>query len=271
MDRQLADAVIPGFPSSVPAEAFPTSTPRSSREALQLLESLRPTRGNLADEESWQRMLGGRNRYNHERQQIAWERRSALLVWMLENRMFLRFRPLGWLGMDYIIVQHGDGAMLARALGLGKATICRDLSALQATHPDLFGKPNIGMSYAEYMMFWRYARQAGMGNPQPDHNLRFPSNQHGPDARTRRCVVRALGRDVYQAAPQAQPVAETVAETVEETVEARDSEERVRDESDRGVPTAEEFLAMLDQNCPRLTPQAPDARRRRVLRNTVTL
>ncbi|MDA1166599.1 MAG: hypothetical protein O3B13_26175, partial [Planctomycetota bacterium] len=75
--------------------------------------------------------------------------------------------------------------------------------------------------------------------------------------------VRALGRDVYQAAPQAQPVAETVAETVEVTA---------GEESDRGVPTAEEFLAMLDQNCPRLAPQAPDdTRRLRLLRNTVTL
>ena len=259
MHRPFENAVITGFPLSVPPQPFPPGTPRSSREALQLLESLRPTSGNLADEESWRRMLGGRKRYNHKRQQIARERRSALLVWLLENRMFLRFRPLGWLGTDHIIVQHGDGAMLARALGLGKATICRDLSALQATHPDLFGKPNIGMSYAEYMTFWRYARLAGMGNPQPDHNLRFPSNQHGPDARTRRSVVRALGRDVYQAAPQAQPVAETVAVTAGE-------------ESDRGVPTAEEFLAMLDQNCPRLAPQAPDdTRRLRLLRNTVSL
>jgi hypothetical protein len=165
---------------------------------MLMLEGLRPTSGNLAPEESWRRMLGGRQRYNHERQQKAKARRDAILIWLMENRMYLPTKRLGYLGTDYIVARHGDGALLAKALGVGKATVCRDLSALQATRLALFGKPNIEANYEEYMTFWRYAHRTGLGNEQPGHNLRFPRAQRGPEARTRRNVVKALGHDVYQ-------------------------------------------------------------------------
>lgn len=188
-------------------------------------------------------MLGGRKRYNHQRQQVALARREAVLAWLMENRMSIRSRSLGWLPTDRITVRHGDGAMLARALGLGKATICRDLSALQATHPALFGRQTIPVQYTEYMSFWRYARQAGLGNAQPDHNLRFAANQSGPVARTQNSVIRALGKNVYQPKP------EPPTERVQRKGEAEETD---------GPQTKAEFLAMLDQNCP---PQEPPARK----------
>jgi hypothetical protein len=257
MDRQLADAVIPGFPSSIPAEAFPAGTPRSARETLQLVEGLRPTSGNLTPDEAWRRIVGGRSRYNHERQQTARARRGAILIWLLENRMYFRNRRLGYLGTDHIVMQHGDGAMLSKALRLGKATLCRDLSSLQATHPELFGNHSIGMSYDEYMGFWRHARQAGLGNEQPGQNLRFPRNQHGPEARTRRSVVRVLGHDVYQPPPA--------------TESATQAEDRNSDKTSRTVPTTDDFLATLDSNCPQQIAQVPNARRRHTLRSAVSL
>lgn len=76
--------------------------------------------------------------------------------------------------------------LLARALGIGKATVCRDLSALQATEPALSGKPHLAIDYDESMTFWRAYRQNGLGNEQPSHNLRFPLAQRGPAAGTRR-------------------------------------------------------------------------------------
>ena len=258
MDRRLKDAVIPGFPSSVPPEAFPARTPSSPADAMQMLEGLRPTSGNLAAKESWRRMLGGRKRYNHERQQTAKARRDAILIWLMENRMYLRSRRLGWLGTDFIIVRHGDGALLAKALGVGRATLCRDLSALQATRPALFGKWNLEASYEEYMHFWRYAHRTRLGNEQPEHNLRFPRAQRGPEARTRRSVVKALGRDVYE--PSGKP------ERPPQTTETADPKE-----PQEAIPTAGDFLAILDKNCPPQFPHARCLRSRRRLRTTGTV
>lgn len=257
MDRPLKNAVIPGFPSSVPARTLPPGIPQTAKQSQVLLEGLCPTSGNLAEDESWRRLLGGRKRYNHERQQTALARRAAILIWLMENRMFFRSGRLGCLATDHIVMQHGDGAMLARALGLGKATICRDLSALQATHPALFGQRSIGMSYEDYMGFWRCARLANLGNEQPEQNLRFPQNQHGPEARTHRRVVKALGHDVYQPPPA--------------TGSAARAEDQNRDETKHTELTTEDFLATLDRNCPQQIPQVPDARRRHTLRSAVSL
>jgi hypothetical protein len=258
MDRRLEDAVIPGFPSSVPPEPFPARTPRSPADAMQMLEGLRPTSGNLAADEFWRRMVGGRKRYNHGRQQTAKARRDAILIWLMENRMYLPTRWLGYLGTDYIVARHGDGALLAKALGVGKATVCRDLSALQATQPALFGKRSIGMNYAEYMEFWRHAHRTGLGNEQPEHNLRFPHAQRGPEARTRRSVVKALGHDVYQ--PSGKP-----------DIIPQATEKAGPGEPRGAIPTAGDFLAILDKNCPPQVPHTRCLRSRRRLRTTGTV
>lgn len=221
---------------------------------MQLLEGLRPTSGNLAPEESWRRMIGGRKRYNHERQQTARARRDAILIWLMENRMYARTK-LGYLGTDRIVVQHGDGVLLAKALGVGKATVCRDLSALQATQPALFGSRHLDIGYEEYMAFWRYAHRHGLGNEQPVHNLRFPRTQRGPAARIRRNVERALGRDVYAPQPANSPASGDV---------GTESDQKSTDAS----PTTAEFLAMLDRNCPPQTPRHPCIRIRQRLRTS---
>jgi hypothetical protein len=258
MDRRLNDAVIPGFPSSVPPEQIPAGTPRSPSDAMQMLEGLRPTSGNLAPEESWRRMLGGRKRYNHGRQQTAKARRDAILIWLMENRMYVPTKRLGYLGTDYIVARHGDGALLAKALGVGKATVCRDLSALQATQPGLFGKRNLEIDYEEYMTFWRYAHRTGLGNEQPGHNLRFPRAQRGPEARTRRSVVKALGHDVYQ--PSGKP------DSIPLTTETAGPRE-----PPGAILTAGDFLAILDKNCPPQVPHTRCLRSRRRLRTTGTV
>jgi len=241
MNRSLHDVVDPHFPSRVPPQPFPTKVPRNGREALQMLEGLRPTSGNLAPEESWRRLLGGRNRHNHQRQEIAKARRLAILDWLIDNRTYLRGDIIGeCVPIDRVIVQHGDGAMLAKALGVGKATICRDLSAIQAGHPAAFGERNVGIAYDEYMHFWRYAHRTHFGEEQPYHNLRFPKNQNGPMARVKRSVVRALGRDVYAG----QPV---------ETESATDTDEKsagADEQNSQTVPTVAEFRKVLNQSCP---------------------
>lgn len=69
---------------------------------MPLLEGVRPTAGNLASEESWRRMIGGRNRYNRERRQMAHSRRAAILLWLMESRMYVRTR-LGILGTEQTV------------------------------------------------------------------------------------------------------------------------------------------------------------------------
>jgi len=225
---------------------------------MQMLEGLRPNSGNLAADESWRRMVGGRKRYNHERQQTAKARRDAILIWLMENRMYLPTRRLGYLGTDYIVTRHGDGALLAKALGVGKATVCRDLSALQATQPALFGKRNLEIDYEEYMTFWRYAHRTRLGNEQPGHNLRFPRAQRGPEARTRRSVVKALGHDVY--VPPGKP---DLPPRTTETADLKEPQE--------ATPTTGDFLAILASNCPPQIPHARCLRSRRRHRATGTV
>lgn len=68
---------------------------------------------------------------------------------------------------------------------------------------------------------------------------------------------RALGREVFRPDFQARAVAKPMDTDVSDLV-------------DRGVPAAEEFLALLDEHCPRLAPNPPDdIWRRRILRFTV--
>ena len=249
MSHVFASAVITGFPSrSAPAQ-FPSQVPRSRAEALCVLENLRPTDGNLAPSESWRRMLGGRKRYNHRRQQIAEARRDAISYWLMQHRRSFYCELLGrYVRVDRIIIRHGDGTMIARALGIGKATVCRDLSAIQATNPELFGKRNCGIGYDEYMAFWRYAHRTGIGNEQPGHNLRFPGNQNGPAARITAQARRALGLDRSQSS------------TVDAQCPAEAPISVRHEHSVDSVPTGDDFLLLLDKNCPLDDPQAPSVR-----------
>lgn len=256
MVGSFRDAVQPDYPSRIQPQSFPTTVPRTGRDALEVLDSLRPSSGNLAQSEAWRRMLGGRKRYNHQRQQVARARREAILCWLMDNRIWHFCRLFGeHFRVNRIIVRHGDGAMLARALNVGKATICRDLSALQAESPSLFGRQNCGISYDEYMAGWRYAHRTRIGNEQPHHNLRFPSNQRGPEARTKRAAMKASGRVVY-------------ADRADAGIRRSGSEARNATAPANGpTPTVEDFLTMLNQKCPTgAPPELPPRRRRRVLK-----
>jgi hypothetical protein len=225
MSERFKNAVVPGYPSKVP---------RSASGPIRMLEGLKPTSGNLAASESWRRMLGGRKRYNSERQQIAHARRNALLRWLMNHRMNYWCDLLDvFVPVERIIIQHGDGAMLAKALGVGKATVCRDLSALQAVCPSLFGKQTCGVTYAEYMCSWRYSHRTGMGNEQPHHNLRFPLTQHGPAARRSNSVERNL--------PTRAPVMKEI-----DPSSYMGSDEH---ETSSEIPMVKTFLRILDKNC----------------------
>ena len=250
MERRLSDIVIEGFPSKVKPEAFSTKLPRTSAEAVQMLENLRPTAGNLAPSESWRRLIGGRNRYNHERQQIAEARREAILFWLMDNRMFYWCGLVGeHIPVDRIIVRHGDGAMLARALNVGKATICRDLSAVQSVHPWMFGSNICKISYSDYMHVWRSKRYSTLGNEQPPHDLRFPANQRGPKARTRRNArtYRRLGARQLDMRPMSCDGGDQ-------------TEER---ESKNPIPSSDDFLTILETNCSQDELRNPPVRRKR--------
>jgi hypothetical protein len=249
MSRIFKDIVIAGYPSRVAPARLPERMPRTVSGALRVLESMRPTSGNLAPSESWRRMLGGRKRYNHQRQQIAEARREAILHWLMENRRSFHCELLGrFVPANRIIVRHGDCTMLASALGIGKATVCRDLSAVQATNPELFGKDIGSINYCEYMAFWRYAHRTGIGNEQPGHNLRFPANQKGPAARTAAQARRALGFDQSQSG------------TVESQSPAQEPMPDKHKHSEDSVPTADDFLLLLNKNCPQDGELAPSIR-----------
>lgn len=238
MGTRFKDAVVPGYPSNAKMQTFPANVSRSGKESIRVLEGLKPTSGNLAASESWRRMLGGRKRYNSERQQIARSRRNALLVWLMNHRMCWWCDLLDeFVPAERIIIRHGDGAMLAKALGVGKATVCRDLSALQAVEPRLFGKQTCGVTYAEYMCSWRYSHRTGMGNEQPDHNLRFPQNQHGPAARKSNRVQRNL--------PSPAPVVQKTDLSSFTVAEEPGGEH----EACGVIPTVKAFLRILDENC----------------------
>ena len=251
MNRSLHDVVDPHFPSRVPPQRFPADVPRNGRDVLRMVEGLRPTSGNLAPQESWRRLLGGRKRYNHQRQQIAAARRDAIFVWLLRHRRVYWSELTGPVPVERIIIQHGDCTMLARALDVGKSTICRDLSAIQAVHPVCFGQTRVSSSYAEHMHFWRYAHRTHLGEEQPHHNLRFPKNQHGPEARVRRDVRKTIGHDVYDASRSETPEAKPAAE--------RDHGAR----QENSIPDVDDFLTLLEQNCPAETLQRRPARRAR--------
>jgi len=185
MNRRIQDAVTPGHQTNVQPATIIANSRLSNREALCVLDNLTPTSGNLAASEAWRRIVGGRNRFNRNRQNVAKLRRKAILGWLMRNRMYWRCEQLDeWVLVDRIIVRHGDGAMIAKALSVGKATICRDLSTLQAVHPTLFGSKHSSIPYDEYMNFWRYSHRTDAGNEQPAHNLRFAANQRGPKARS---------------------------------------------------------------------------------------
>ncbi|NQV25769.1 MAG: hypothetical protein HQ518_15530, partial [Rhodopirellula sp.] len=237
--RQLRDAVIPNFSPRCAPAAFPATIPRNSREAIRILDGLVPESGNLAPSESWRRMLGGRNRYNHERQQAAKARRDAILIWLRQRRRCFYCEILGeYAPSEQIIIRHGDGAMLAKALGVGRATVCRDLSAIQATHPSIFGQQNCGIDYDTYMAGWKYSHRTELGNEQPRQNLRYPNNQHGPAARMHHAVSRAIGRDVMNQSGTAAgiPVASDTAKSASKPVHEH--------------TTVFAFLLLLKMNCP---------------------
>jgi hypothetical protein len=238
MSERFKNAVIPDYPSRAKPQAFPEKVARSASGSIRMLEGLKPTSGNLAASESWRRMLGGRKRYNSERQQIAHARRNALLIWLMNHRMNYWCDLVDvFIPVERIVIHHGDGAMLAKALGVGKATVCRDLSALQAVQPMLFGKQTCGITYAEYMCGWRYSHRTGMGNEQPHHNLRFPLTQHGPAARRSNSVERNL--------PSSAPVSKEI-----DLSPYLETEEQGDEHGTSSViPTVKKFLRILDENC----------------------
>jgi len=239
MTRRIQDAVLPDYPIRVQPETFPTNVPRTTADATRLLDRLRPTSGNLVASEAWRRIVGGRNRFNRHRQQLVRARRKAILAWLMRNRMYFKCDVLNeCLLTDRIIVRHGDGAMLARAFGIGKATVCRDLSALQAVHPILFGSRSCGIGYEEYMSGWRYAHRMEMGNEQPKHNLRYPRNQAGPQARTDHRVDGNLHRS---------STGRIHSFTFEEQAPVDRSSEP---EKPCLFPSVDDFLGVLKEKCP---------------------
>jgi len=239
MTRSLSGAVNQQAPSKFAAVPLP-AVPRSHIETTQTLDHIRPHIGNLTPSESWRRMLGGRKRYNHGRQQAARARRDAILLWLIENRMNVPCEVLDChVPMERIVVRHGDGAMLAKALGVGKATACRDLSAIQAANGKLFGIDTAGISYEEYMAGWKYAHRTGAGNSQPKHNLRHPRNQNGPVARTRKAVAKSLGPDRLNSGSHKTFDSSYRRETVAK--QATSTEATVSTES---------YLTTLRKNCP---------------------
>lgn len=239
MPRRIQDAVLPDYSISVLPEKFATDLPRTTVEATRLLDGLRPTSGNLAASEAWRRIVGGRSRHNKQKQAVAKARRKAILGWLMRTRMYFWCEPLkATVRIDRIIVRHGDGAMLARALGVGKATICRDLSALQAVHPALFGKRHCAGDYEEYMAGWRYAHRSEMGNEQPHHNLRFPRNQNGAKARTTRLVAAELS---HNAAPAGDSHSVNADRSLDRETGLTTSDT---------LSTTRDFLSILDRECP---------------------
>tara|TARA_R110002072_G_scaffold302354_1_gene484886 strand:+ start:67505 stop:68284 length:780 start_codon:yes stop_codon:yes gene_type:complete len=257
--RPLRDAVIPAVSDRCTPAAFLSNVPRNSRESIRMLDGLGPESGNLALSESWRRMLGGRNRYNHQRQQAAKARRDAILIWLRERRRCFYCEILGaYAPSEQIIVRHGDGAMLAKALGVGRATVCRDLSALQATHPSVFGQQNCGIDYDSYMAGWKYSHRNEFGNEQPHQNLRYPNNQHGPTARMHHAISLAIGRDVMNRSRTAagSPVA---SDTSRSTSGPIHEQTKVSD-----------FLLLLKMNCPVDEALFMPARRRSQSRRNAT-
>jgi hypothetical protein len=252
MERRLNDAVIQGYPSKHLPQTLPDKRPKTSAETFQMLEGLRPTTGNLAPEEAWRRMIGGRNRYNYERQQVAEARRDAIFSWLLDHRSTCWIESLGeHVPVFRIMVRHGDGAMFARALKVGKATICRDLSALQATAPASFGLFNGGVEYIEYMEGWRYAHRTWMGNEQPHHNLRYPNNQRGAEARIRNNVARYRGISVTDNSVGI-PALDLASEPEEEGTPAEQ-------EPEWSASTFDDFITILEKNC---SEEKPNRRQR---------
>ncbi|QDU37662.1 hypothetical protein Mal4_19770 [Maioricimonas rarisocia] len=239
MKRRIRDAVIEGYPSKFVPETLPATVPRTAAQATAILDGLRPTPANLAPSESWRRMVGGRKRYNVDRQNNAMARREAILAWLLRHRQAVWFDVLGeYCPVDRIVMRHGDGAMLARALHVGKATICRDLSALQAVAPRLFGLNCCEVTYEEYMGGWRYAHRAEMGNEQPHQNLRFPANQNGPKSRTRRVAHAATG-----------PSSDRAMTSASDSGSGGQERGHHAAPDERRAVTPEHYLALLELHC----------------------
>ena len=237
--RQIRDVVIPGFSPRRAGDAFPSTAPQDSHNSIRILGRLIPVSGNLASSESWRRMIGGRNRYNHARQQVAKARRNAILIWLKQHRRCFYCEILGeYAPSERIIIRHGDGAMLAKALGVGRATVCRDLSALQATYPAVFGQQNCGVDYDVYMAGWKYAHRTELGNEQPQQNLRYPQKQHGPAARALHAVSRTMRIDIANLSAAASRTHFTG---------GTDSPES---ETDADPGTIAGFLNLLRTNCP---------------------
>ena len=130
-------------------------------------------RGNLSEQESYQRFLGGRKRINAERQRIAADRRENVLMWLLRHRRNFWCALLGeWVRVERIIVRWGDAAELAREFEVSRATICRDLSFLAAVHPWDFGRNLPGVDPDEYLAAQRYSARMSYDSRRPEHDLR---------------------------------------------------------------------------------------------------
>ncbi|MDA1252440.1 MAG: hypothetical protein O2820_24835, partial [Planctomycetota bacterium] len=76
--------------------------------------------------------------------------------------------------------------------------------------------------------------------------------------RTRRSVVKALGYDVYRT-------------SIKPDLTPRTTETADRKEPQEAIPTAGDFLAILDKNCPPQFPHTRCLRSRRRLRTTGTV
>ncbi|QDU39195.1 hypothetical protein Mal4_35320 [Maioricimonas rarisocia] len=199
--------------------------------------------GESQDSDAWRRLLGGRARYNRQRQQIAESRREAILMWLLRHRKWMWCVSFGeFLEVDRIIVRHGDAAAIARALGVGRATVCRDLSALQATEPWAFGSRCCRVDYADYMAGWRYAHRHGWDNVQPDSNLRFAAKQNGPRGRVQRAAAQAMGPTISESTAPPAPQ-----QDVNPSVAPDDFLEPTPPPPD-GDPT-DHFIRLLEHNC----------------------
>ena len=115
MIRRIQDAVVPGHQTNVQPATIVANSRLSNRDALGVLDGLRPTSGNLAPAEAWRRIVGGRNGFNRDRQNVAKHRRKAILGWLMHNRMYWRCEQLDeWVLVDRISVRHGNGAMIAK-------------------------------------------------------------------------------------------------------------------------------------------------------------